>query len=387
MKAIFFLQYFLLYLGVNMSKLWLSAFFCLLFVSELHAQIDLGFEATSYTEESVKTNSNSSSDTSDGSSFWDKTLSFISSESNSKPKNNISIDELKKRADDGDVDAQLEIGYKHLYGVDGVNIDYKQAFHYYELASRSNNPVALNNMGSLYFNGIGTDVDYDNAVHYFKEAAKYGSSDAALNLVVIILSSDRAFRSRDNWQTVYNLLKQAKDTNIYAKYLLGYAHYVGFLVNKDYKKAFSYIKEVADKQYDEAQFVLSSLYIEGKGTTRNYNNAVKYLKQASNQGNKEAIITLADIYAEGNIFKQDIKQAHILYNIATVFGSEYAEKKRDELERVLKIDDLLNIQASAENFNFAPSHPTNFVKKTFGDSLKIYIDKNIDAAKNVKINY
>ena len=313
-----------------MSKLWLSAFFCLLFVSELHAQIDLGFEATSYTEESVKTNSNSSRDTSDGSSFWDKTLSFISSESNSKPKNNISIDELKKRADDGDVDAQLEIGYKHLYGVDGVNIDYKQAFHYYELASRSNNPVALNNMGSLYFNGIGTDVDYDNAVHYFKEAAKYGSSDAALNLVVIILSSDRAFRSRDNWQTVYNLLKQAKDTNIYAKYLLGYAHYVGFLVNKDYKKAFSYIKEVADKQYDEAQFVLSSLYIEGKGTTRNYNNAVKYLKQASNQGNKEAIITLADIYAEGNIFKQDIKQAHILYNIATVFGSEYAEKKRDE---------------------------------------------------------
>ncbi len=371
-----------------MSKLWLSAFFCLLFTSNLHAQIDLGFEATSYDDESIKTNNNNNSDnTSEGNNFWDKTLSFIYSETDSKPKNDISNEELKQRADSGDVDAQLEIGYKHLYGVDGINIDYKQAFYYYELASRSNNPVALNNMGSLYFNGIGTDVDYDNAVYYFKKAAQHGSSDAALNLVVIILSSDRAFKSADNWQSVYNLLKQAKDTNIYAKYLLGYSYYVGFLVKKDYKKAFQYIKEVADKQYDEAQFVLSSLYIEGKGTTRNYSNAVKYLKQATSQGNKDAIITLADIYAEGSIFKQDIKQAHILYNIATVFGSEYAEKKRDQLERVLKIDDLLSIQASAENFNFTPSQSTNFVKKTFGDSLKIYIDKNLDAAKNVKINY
>ena len=372
-----------------MSKLKLSAFFCLLFISNLHAQIDLGFDATvaSYNEENSETNGNNAKDTTSENSFWDKTFSFISNETNSNPKNNISIEELKKRADSGDVDAQLEIGYKHLYGVDGVNIDYKQAFYYYEQATRTNNPVALNNLGSLYFNGIGTNVDYDNAIHYFKEAAKYGSSDAALNLVVIILSSDKAFKSKSDWQYVYNLLKQAKDTNIYAKYLLGYSHYVGFLVNKDYKKAFSYIKEVADKQYDEAQLVLSSLYIEGKGTTRNYNNAVKYLKQSSSQGNKEAIIKLADIYADGSIFKQDIKQAHILYNVATVFGSDYAEKKRDELESVLKIDDLLSIQASAENFKFSPSQPTNFVKKTFGDSLKIYIDKNIDATKSVNINY
>ena len=367
-----------------MSILRLSAFFCLFFIPNLFAQIDLGIDTPVGEEETFQIeNKNDNSK-----SFLDTALDFISSNKTTVvPKKNISLDELKEKAEKGDVEAQLDIGYKHLYGIDGVNIDYKQAFHYYEQAAKSNNPVALNNLGSLYFNGIGTNVDYDKAIYYFREASKFGSSDASLNLVIIYLGSDSKYKTTEDWQYIYDLLKKSKDTNIYAKYLLGYAYYVGFLVDTDYQKAFSYIKSVANEQYDEAQYLLANLYIEGKGTTRNYSNAVKYLKMSALQGYKKAIIKLADIYSEGKIYTQDIKEAHVLYNVATTFGSNYAEQKRDELEKILKIEDLLNIQADAENFKLVPSEKTSFVRKTFGQSLKEYIDMNIDNVKNVKISY
>ena len=49
-------------------------------------------------------------------------------------------------------------------------------------------------------------------------------------------------------QKIMDLLKKSKDTNIYAKYLLGYAYYVGFLVDTDYQKAFSYIKDGLERR-------------------------------------------------------------------------------------------------------------------------------------------
>ena len=38
----------------------------------------------------------------------------------------ITIDELKEKADKGDTQSQLDLGYMFLYGKNGANIDYKQ---------------------------------------------------------------------------------------------------------------------------------------------------------------------------------------------------------------------------------------------------------------------
>ena len=122
-----------------------------------------------------------------------------------KTEEKISIDKLKEKADGGDVQSQLDLGYMFLYGTEGVNIDYKQALHYYDLAARSKSPVALNNMGSLYFNGIGTEVDYQKAIDYFDEAARLGSNDAAVNLAIIYLGDSKKNKTSSDWQKIYNL--------------------------------------------------------------------------------------------------------------------------------------------------------------------------------------
>lgn len=357
-----------------MKKIILIMLFAFL-VLDARAQIDLGVDDSSSTEQSV---SSSKPNTSGAFSFLSKALNIFNTSSSNSISKALSFEELKNKADNGDIASQLDLGYMFLYGTNGATVDYQQAFHYYNLAAKDNNPIALNNLGSLYFNGIGTNVDYTKAIDYFRKAAKQGSDDAAVNLVVIFLSSNKKINSPEIYSEVRDLLEKSSAQNDIAKYLLGYSYYVGFDVKKDYKKAFEHIKYVADKsEYDEAQLVLSEFYINGFGTPKNYTRAVQYLESASEQGNAEAMVRLADIYAKGVIYKQDILQAHYYYNIASFMGRDDAAEKRDLLEKLIKIEDLLSVQSEAEDYKQIPSEKTSFVRKTYGNSLKVYIDINM----------
>ncbi len=342
------------------------------------AQIDLGID--DFSSDTPPT-PNESTDSKKGLSFFDRAINLFSF-SQSKPENKIvNIDELKANADKGDVGALLDLGYMYLYGADNVKIDYAQALTYYTKAAEQKNPVALNNLGSLYFSGIGVNVDYTKAIAYFEEAAKLGSDDAAVNLAIIYLGSDAKHKNPEDLKKALNHLQQAEKNNNIAKYLLGYCYMKGFLVKQNLIQAFPLIKAAADAEYDEAMLVLADFYINGWGTPKNYNRAVQYLKSAAAQGNAVAIVRLGDIYAEGKIYTQDIKKAHIQYNIASVMGIAKAAEKRDELEKKIKIDDLLSIQSRAEEYVAEPSAQTSFIQQTYGNSLKLYIDLNIKAAK------
>lgn len=290
--------------------------------------------------------------------------------------NQVNIEELKAKAENGDIEALLDLGYTYLYGTNGVNTNYKQALAYYEAAAGKGSAVAYNNLGSLYFSGIGTNVDYPKAIHFFEEAAKLGSHDAAVNLAIIYLGNDSK-KTEEDFNKIIGLLDEAQADNNIAKYLLGYCYFKGFHVPQDKAKAFELIKSEADGDYDEAEAVLAQFYIHGWGAPKNYSKAVQYLQKAADQGNASAITQLADILAEGKAYPQDLKKAHTLYNIASVMGEKGAAEKRDALEENLSIENLLTIQADAENYKPEPSKETTFIRQTYGNSLKVYIDSNI----------
>lgn len=310
-------------------------------------------------------------------------IELFEQDTNSKTKKDLTLEELRQNALNGDTEAQLDLGYMYLYGVKGVKVDYAQALHFYQLAAEKKSAVALNNLGSLYFNGLGTKVDYKKAMEYFEQAAHLGSNDAAVNLAIIYLGADSKNKTKQDFDKVFYLLNQAQKTNNSAKFLLGYAYYTGFFVERDYSKAFKLIKAAADAQYDEAQLVLADFYIDGLGTPKNYNRAIQYLDEAAQQGNPEALIRLADIYADGELYTKDIKKAYMLYNVASVLGIDEAAENRDELEKNLNINVLLQVQADAENYKFKPSDLTAFIRKTFGKSLRVYIDSNQNFVSNI----
>lgn len=285
------------------------------------------------------------------------------------------LQKIHRLADEGNLEAQLALGYMYLYGENGVESNYENAFKYYEMAAAQNDKIALNNLGSLYFNGIGTEVDYAKAAELFAKAAALGSDDAAVNLAFIYLSSDNI---NDNHKKAIELFRQAANAgNNTARFMLGYAYYKGFQIPQDYYKAVELMKISSKAQFDEAQYVLALMYLNGQGIAKNYGSAVNFLTASAAQGNVPALMLLGDILAEGTMYPRNSVRAHIMYNIASVLGDPKAAAKRDELEKSLKLEELLPAQTNAEKFKAKPSELTSYIRQTFGTNIRRYIDENM----------
>lgn len=296
-------------------------------------------------------------------------------EANAQSTPETPLQKIHRLAEEGNLESQLALGYMYLYGENGVTSDYVKAFKYYEMAAAQNDKIALNNLGSLYFNGIGTEVNYVKAAELFAQAAKLGSDDAAVNLAFIYLSGNN---QSQNQQEAIELFRQAANAgNNTARFMLGYAYYKGFQVQQDYYKAVELMKISSDAQFDEAQYVLALMYINGQGIAKNYGNAVKYLSAAATQGNVPALMKLADILTEGTMYPRNLVRAHIMYNVASVLGAPDAAQKRDDLEQKLKLEELLPAQTAAEKFQPKPSELTSYIRQTFGNNIRRYIDENM----------
>lgn len=291
---------------------------------------------------------------------------------------------ITRQAEEGDVNAQLTLGYMYLYGEEGAEINYENAFRYYSMAAAQKDSLAINNLGSLYYSGVGTQRDYLKAATLFDQAAKMGNTEASVNLAFIYLSGASVGK---NSPAAIELFKgAAKKGNPTAKFMLGYAYYRGFTFPQDYSKAVPLIREAADVGYADAEYVLAVMYLNGSGITKNYGNAVKYLRRAVQQGHVDAMTELGDILAVGTAYPKDIYRAHVLFNIASVRGANRAAEKRDALEKVMKIDELLQAQSEAEKYSENPSELTSYIKQTFGRDVRTYIDENMRNMNNKNYN-
>lgn len=294
------------------------------------------------------------------------------------------VDRVTRQAEEGDVNAQLTLGYMYLYGEEGVDINYKKAFNYYSMAAVQKDNVAINNLGSLYFSGIGVPKDYIKAATLFDQAAKLGNTEAAVNLAFIYLSGNNVGK---NSRAAMDLFKDAaKKGNPTAKFMLGYSYYKGFIVPQDYSQAVKLVRDASDVHYDDAEYVLAVMYLNGHGITKNYGQAVRFLKMAVGQGHVDAMTELGNILALGNAYPKDVYRAHVLFNIAAVRGAPRAAERRDALEKVMKIEELLQAQAEAEKYVEKPSELTAYIKQTFGRDVRTYIDENLKNVNNKNFN-
>lgn len=284
------------------------------------------------------------------------------------------VERMTRMAEEGDVDACLTLGYMYLYGENGVESNPQKAFKYYSMAASQEDKIAINNLGSLYFSGIGVEKNTLKAAQMFNKAAKLGNHEAALNLAVIYLGTPSANSAKDS---IVPLLQQAANGgNVIAKYILGYSYYRGFLLPKDDYKSFELLQAAAT-EFDEAQYQLAMRYMKAEGTPRNYGNAVKYLKQSAHQGNTDAMLAIANILAAGTSYQKNEYEAYIWFNIASAYQIKEAAEKRDILEKVLTIADLLQAQATSEAFKEKPTETTAYVRSTFGNNVTSFIDNNI----------
>ena len=98
------------------------------------------------------------------------------------------LQQLQGRAEQGDADAQNELGEIYYWGM-GVKIDYRKAFEWFEKAMKQNHVFAKFNIGKMFYWGRGIEKDEKRAevlckevLDEIKELVENGNVDAQYSL-------------------------------------------------------------------------------------------------------------------------------------------------------------------------------------------------------------
>ena len=91
------------------------------------------------------------------------------------------VDELKRNAEQGNADAQNDLGICYFKG-QGVTQDYVEAVKWYRKSAEQGNADAQYNLGFCYENGHGVTKDLNEAIEWYRKAAQQGIEYAKLRL-------------------------------------------------------------------------------------------------------------------------------------------------------------------------------------------------------------
>ena len=89
----------------------------------------------------------------------------------------LSLEQLKAKAENGDVRAQHALGFRYYRG-DGVAKDFAAAAEWYRKAAEQGFAPAESELGSLYGRGQGVEKSDVEAVKWLRKAAEQGESGA-----------------------------------------------------------------------------------------------------------------------------------------------------------------------------------------------------------------
>lgn len=103
---------------------------------------------------------------------------------------------------------------------------------------------------------------------------------------------------------------------------LGALYYLGDEIEKDYSKAFYWVKKSADQGYVDGQMSTGGFYYVGKGVRQDYTEAAKWYKKAASQNDDRAQFVLGIMYEEGEGVRQNKTTAKEWYGKSCDNGNQ-----------------------------------------------------------------
>ncbi len=91
------------------------------------------------------------------------------------------INDLIKKAEQGDVEAQYNLGYYYHSG-EGVEQSEKRALYWWQKAAEQGHAEAQFNLGVVHEKGYGVEQSYEKAIYWFRKACENFNDDACKNL-------------------------------------------------------------------------------------------------------------------------------------------------------------------------------------------------------------
>lgn len=173
----------------------------------------------------------------------------------------FNLDDVKRKAEDGDKFACYILGRSYDSEENGAEQSFEKAMYWYEKGKELGDPRCAYGVGACYYFGDGVEQD--------KEKAKQIHMEAYESLLKLINEEQESPR------------RQA-----FSKFCLGAYYYFGFgNVERDENKTFELIHDCAMQGHLPAIYDLgANFYYNGVGTKKNLKLSEYYLKMAVNAG-------------------------------------------------------------------------------------------------------
>ena len=255
---------------------------------------------------------------------------------------NYSIEEIIEKANNGDAEAQYQLGRSYLVGR-LVEKDLATAIKWFRLAAEQGNEDAIISLGICYVRGNGVEKNILEAIKLWTVAADRGNKQAMIKLASLYYNGsygiDVNYKEALEWYTKADCKSKIGEFYLYGrgvkqdydmavkcfveaddKDMLGECYLHGWGVEKNPLKTVELWESISEHTSHIINDKLWHLYLDGDFIEPNYEKAFGLLNNEAFRedgdpegGSYEARYELARCYYEGKGVKKDTKRAFKLF--------------------------------------------------------------------------
>ncbi|KAG0252764.1 hypothetical protein DFQ27_007865 [Actinomortierella ambigua] len=224
------------------------------------------------------------------------------------------VEELTRRAECDDMDAQAQLAALYERGEGVVKSDTEALFWYLQAAMQGH-ANAQYHVGRFRKFGLGAHQSDSQACRWYEKAARQEDADAQICLGGMYehgqgleQSETEAFR----WYT-----KAANLGHAEAQFILGSIYSSGRLgIERDSKTAAQWFRKAAVQGFTRAQYSLGVMLKKGRGVKRNVAEAATWIRSAAESGHSKAQHELGTLFKKGLGVEQNDATAALWYQRA-----------------------------------------------------------------------
>ncbi len=163
-------------------------------------------------------------------------------------------------------------------------------------------------LGQLYWRGEKTQRNTKAALEWFRRAAKGGKPDHLKTLGLILCDAD--FEFGDFKEGFAQMLAAARAGDAAAQYFVAVEYATGERISRDPAVAATWYRRAAEQGHAEAEYNLGIMHLEGDGVTQNLGEGRRLVVSAAERGEYLARKFLWRAYTQGLFgFPIDSQQA------------------------------------------------------------------------------
>lgn len=243
---------------------------------------------------------------------------------------------FRKAADQGNALGEYQVGQSYEAGR-GVKKNEPEAVVWYRKAAEQNLPAARSRLRAMFVSRQITPVgdaqggkwwqglveqaaDESQSFYHAYAAAAQGDADAEIDLGIAYLIG--VGTAKDRTQAAWLFWQAAEQGQTEAQCLFAAisASDDDWIIPAEAKHAADLCQSAANHGYADAQLILSTFYLAGRGVKKDSAQAAAWLRKAAEQGRPDAEFMLAFDYERGSGVPRDDAQSIVWYRKAADQG-------------------------------------------------------------------